>query len=162
MRLFLVPAAFLLTLYAGQPPQQSGPESFVDRMMAFDKNHDGKLTRDEITDERLLRIFDRADVNKDGIVTKEELEALYIKEGAGGQNRPPGGPGGPGGRGGGRGGFGPPPQPGQVIPRFMQDRLNLTADQKKQIDALQKEVDAKLDSILSADQKQQLKQGPGR
>ena len=31
----------------------------VVRMMAFDKKNDGKLTKDEITDERLKRLFDR-------------------------------------------------------------------------------------------------------
>ena len=79
----------------------------------------------------------------------------------------PGGFGGPGG--GGRGGFGGPgggpPQPGQILPRMLRQRLALTAEQEKQVDALQKEVDAKLDKILTSEQKQQLKQmrerGPG-
>ncbi len=44
----------------------------VVRMMAFDKKKDGKLTKDEITDERLKRLFDQADTDKDGVVTKEE------------------------------------------------------------------------------------------
>ena len=44
--------------------------------MAFDKNKDGKLTKDEITDPRLHRLFDRADADKDGVVTREELIAL--------------------------------------------------------------------------------------
>jgi Spy/CpxP family protein refolding chaperone len=75
----------------------------------------------------------------------------------------PGGPGGfPGGRGG-PGGFG---QPGQVLAPFVQDQLKLTADQKKKLEELQKEVDGKLDKILTEDQKKQLKdmqQGrPGR
>src|SRR4249919_3977597 len=48
----------------------------VTRMMAFDKNKDGKLTKNEVTDSRLHRLFDRADKNKDGVVTKEELIAL--------------------------------------------------------------------------------------
>src|SRR5258708_35029152 len=80
--------------------------SIVTRMMAFNKKKDGKLTKDEVTDERLHRLFDQADANKDGIVTKEELMALAAKlEAEGGQG---GGPGGPGGRGpGGPGGFGP-------------------------------------------------------
>jgi hypothetical protein len=145
----------------GQPPQQqpSSPGAFVERMMAFDKNHDGKLTRDEITDDRLLDIFDRADANHDGVVTKEELEALYSKEVVQNQGRGPGGAGGRGPGGPGRGGFGP--QPGQIMPGFLQDRLNLTDDQKSKIEALQKEVDAKLDAILTAEQKQQLKQGGG-
>ena len=34
---------------------------------------------------------------------------------------------------GGRGGFGGPPQPGQVMPAFLQDTLQLTAEQKKQM-----------------------------
>src|SRR5205085_1714396 len=134
-------------------PTSAGANSIVERMMAFDKNKDGKLTRDEITDERLLRLFDRADANKDGVVTREELVALATKmladQGAGGQRGgPPGeGPGGPGGRGpggpGGRGpgGFGGPPQPGQILPMFVQDQLNLTAEQKKQVEAIQKEVE---------------------
>ena len=48
-------------------------------MMTFDKNKDGKLTKDEVTDVRLHRLFDRADANKDGVVTKEELMALAAK-----------------------------------------------------------------------------------
>src|SRR5207248_6635492 len=93
-------------------------EDIVSRMMSFDKNKDGKLTRDEITDTRLLRLFDRADADKDGVVTKEELTALATALAA---EQPPNrggpgggfGPGGPGGRGpGGPGGGGGPPQPG--------------------------------------------------
>src|SRR2546423_2098392 len=53
--------------------------SVVTRMMAFDKNHDGKLTREEITDARLLRLFEQADANSDGVVTEEELTALAAK-----------------------------------------------------------------------------------
>ena len=155
--------------------------AFVSKMMAFDKNKDGKLTRDEITDERLLRLFDQADTNKDGVVTKEELTALATKmladegagggrrggpagEGPGGPNGPggrgPGGPGGPGGRG--PGGFGGPPQPGQVLPAFLQEQLKLTAEQKKELEALQKDVETRLGKILTDDQKKQLKEmGPG-
>ncbi len=147
---------------ARSPAKDFSKSSTVVRMMAFDKNHDGKLTRDEITDPRLLRLFDRADANKDGVVTKEELLALaardaeeYQEPGPG--DRGPGGPGGPGGRGG-RGRFGGPPRPGQILPPFVRERLNLTAEQRKQLDALQKEVDDKLAKILTDDQKKQLKQ----
>jgi hypothetical protein len=169
----------------------SGAESsIVTRMMAFDANKDGKLTRDEITDPRLLRVFDRADANKDGVVTKEELTALAAKieaeeggqggaggpgggpggfGGGGGGGFGPGGGGGPGGRGGfggggpggfGGGGFGGggPPQPGQVLPPMLRERLNLSADQTKQLDELQKEVDEKLAKILTDDQKRQLQE----
>src|SRR5262245_25689339 len=102
---------------AGKPGDDPGKDrkdysnsSIVTRMMAFDKNKDGKLTRDEITDPRLLRLFEQADTNKDGVVTKEALMALAAKMeaevaqggGRGGPGGPggfgPGGPGGPGGR----------------------------------------------------------------
>src|SRR6185312_1161595 len=85
--------------------------------------------------------------------------------GPGGFDGPPdgGGPGrgAPGGPGG-RGGFGPPPQPGQVLPARLQDDLKLTDDQKKQVADLQSEVDTKLAKILTADQLKQMKQMRGR
>jgi Spy/CpxP family protein refolding chaperone len=73
-------------------------------------------------------------------------------------NQPPGGQGGqrPGRRQSGgpggmeHGGF-------HVLPPFVQDKLNLTDDQKKQIEELEKQTKAKLDSILTDDQKQKLK-----
>jgi hypothetical protein len=219
-----------------QPPGGKGAEDtakqkskdfsnspIVTRMMAFDKNKDGKLTKDEVTDPRLQRLFDQADTNKDGVVTKEELMALAAKLEAeygqaggrggfggpggpgpgdfgprgrgrggrggpggpgadrgqpdrGGQGQPggfggPGGPGagGPGGfgaRGGrGPGGFGGPPRPGQIMPAFLQERLNLTEEQKKKLDELQKEVDSKLARLLTDEQRKQLEEmrqrGPG-
>ena len=193
-------ATALLSWAAAQPPAgrpaDDAPKDkakdysnapLVVRMMAFDKKKDGKLTRDEVTDERLQRLFDQADANKDGVVTKEELMALAAKldaevgpRGRGPDDRGPGdrgpggppggpddrGPGGPGDRGpGGPGGFGPP-RPGQILPGFLQNALKLTDDQKKQLDDLQKEVDAKLDKILTDDQKKQMKEmrpprGPG-
>lgn len=198
----LLGSAFLFattTAFAQQPPRggQRGGEreqakpaegNIVTQMMAFDKDKDGKLKKDEVTDERLARLFDRADANKDGTVTKEELEALAKEDtgrggqggpggpggpggGRGGQGGPggpgggrggeggfPGGPGGPGGFGGGRGGFGGMPQPGQILPAFMADQLKLTDDQKKKLDELQKETDTKLEKLLTDDQKKQLKE----
>ncbi len=172
--------AIASTLVA-QPPGQgrgnsakaAGASDLVAAMMAFDANKDGHLTRSEVTDERLLRLFDRADADKDGTVTKSELNALQVRERAAARGRSggfggPGGPGGFGGPGGGPGGFGGPggpPRPGQILPGMLRQRLSLTPDQEKQVDALQKEVDAKLAKILSAEQNEQLKQmrnrGPG-
>ena len=135
-----------------QPPRGCEGVGLVERMMALDKNKDGKLTKEEVTDERLLRLFERADANKDGTVTKEELTALAQREGGGR-------PGGPGGRPGGRpGGFGGPPAPGQIMPSFLQETLKLSDEQKKELEALQKEVDAKIEKILNDEQKKQLKE----
>jgi len=112
------------TIAMAQPPEEpreGGPKpaanraaavnEMVSRMLAFDKNNDGKLTRDEIGDSRMQRLFDQADANHDGVVTKDELTAWATKvasEDAG--NGPPRGDMGPpdGGPGGGPPGGGPP------------------------------------------------------
>jgi hypothetical protein len=64
------------------------------------------------------------------------------------KNTPGGGPGGPPGL----------PQAGQVLLSFHQDMLKLSADQKKQLEAMQKDVDKKLDGTLTEAQKKQLKE----
>ncbi|MCA9160922.1 MAG: YHYH protein [Planctomycetales bacterium] len=77
-------------------------------------------------------------------------------EGVGGPANGPGdmrGPGGPG-----RGG---PPRPGQILPNFVQDELNLSDEQKQKIEALQKNVDEELRNILTKEQLEQLKSPPG-
>jgi mRNA-degrading endonuclease RelE of RelBE toxin-antitoxin system len=67
---------------------------------------------------------------------------------------------------GGGGGFGPGggtgffQQPGQIMSDNMKERLKLTDDQKKQLEDLQKEIDAKLEKILSDDQKKTMKEPP--
>jgi hypothetical protein len=219
-KLVLCSAVLFATTATAQPPERGGQrggerggqrggereqtqpaQDLVTRMMAFDKDKDGKLKKDDITDERLQRLFDRADANKDGVVTKEELQALATQEAAAGGGRGgPGGPGGPGGERGGRGGdggrgrggeggpggFGGPggpggfgggrggpggfmmPQPGQILPAFLAEQLKLTDDQKKQVEELQKETTAKLEKLLTDDQKKTLKEmkergpmGPG-
>lgn len=61
---------------------------------------------------------------------------------------PPGGPGGPGG----------PPAPGQVLPFFLRDMLNLSPEQRKAIDALQKTIDDTLAATLTDAQKKTFKE----
>lgn len=146
----------------GRP--ESSPDAFVNRMMAYDANRDGKLTRNEITDERLLELFERADSNHDGIVTSTELKALYIAESAWLENdRPPDRREGPG-RGPrpdrGRGGPSPLRQqsPGQVLSESTQRALNLTPEQRASLAEIQREVDARLDGLLTPAQKSQLRQ----
>ena len=137
---------------------QAGDDT-VNRMMEFDANKDGKLTRQEVTDERLARLFDHADADKNGTVTRAELIALVAAEparrGGPGGFGPPSGFGPPGGGPPG-GGFGP----GEILPPMFQSRLNLSAEQKTQIEALQKEVDAGLEKIFNDEQKAQWKAMP--
>lgn len=52
---------------------------------------------------------------------------------------------------------GPPPfELGKVLPPFVRDDLDLTADQEKEIAALEKEVKERLEKILTADQKKKV------
>jgi Spy/CpxP family protein refolding chaperone len=44
-----------------------------------------------------------------------------------------------------------------ALPAFVADQLNLTDDQKKQLESLDKEVKEKLDNILTDEQKTKLK-----
>jgi hypothetical protein len=66
---------------------------------------------------------------------------------------------------GGPGGMFRFPPPGEILPLPLQDVLQLTAEQKKQLAELQKEVDAKLEKLLTEDQRKQFKEmkerGPG-
>ena len=68
---------------------------------------------------------------------------------------PQAGDGGQGGQGGpaDQGGHHAGPPPGfHLLPRFVEDKLSLTDDQKQQVDQLEKETKAKLEKILTADQ----------
>ena len=150
----LLVAASLATAQRPGGGREAG-DDLVSRMMEFDKDKDGKLTKAEVTDARLLRLFDRADADKDGIVTRDELAALAAREqtkdrgGPPGFGPPPGGPGGP---------MMAPPRPGEVLPPMIQQRLRLTPEQRAQVAELQKEVDARLETILNAEQRTQLKE----
>jgi hypothetical protein len=144
----------------------SGGGGLVARMMRYDKNKDGKLQKSEVTDQRLKRIFEQADADKDGTLTNEELTAFAAQEqtkartargGGPGGFGPPGSDGPPGFGGPGGPGMGPP-RPGEILPRFLRERLELSAVQEKQIEDLQKDVDARLEKILTAEQRAQLKE----
>lgn len=66
--------------------------------------------------------------------------------------------GAPGGTPGGFGGFGGGGQPGQILSQAAQGTLRLTDDQKKELEAIQKEVDARLEKVLTEEQRTQLKE----
>jgi len=78
----LLLGAFMLLEADAQPggSKRETATQFADRLFEFDKNKDGKLTKDEVTDTRLHALFERADANNDGTVTREELESLFTRE----------------------------------------------------------------------------------
>ncbi len=65
-----------------------GVDDVVARVLAFDKNNDGKITRDELP-ERMQFLIERGDTNKDGALDKAEIKMLATTRAAA-----PGGPGG--------------------------------------------------------------------
>ena len=58
------------------------------------------------------------------------------------------------------GGFGPAVPPGQVMTGIVRELLAISPEQAKELDEVQKIVDSRLDSLLTADQREQLKQPP--
>jgi hypothetical protein len=65
-----------------------------------------------------------------------------------------------GGPPGGAAAFGPAPRLGQLLPSFLQNVLNLNADQKKQLAALEKQLADSLGKLLSDEQKKLYQQRP--
>ncbi|MFO0909647.1 MAG: EF-hand domain-containing protein [Isosphaeraceae bacterium] len=74
----------------GGPGGGFNPEALVNQMLAFDKNKDGKLAKEELP-ERLQGLLDRADTNKDGFIDRDELTTLARQRAGGGPGRGPGG-----------------------------------------------------------------------
>ncbi len=139
--------------HRGGPPGQGGnSENMIQQIMALDANGNGGLTPAEVTDLRLQTLLQQADTDSSGSVTLTELTTAMNK-------KPGQGMGGPG-MGGGHGGPGGPPRPGEIMPGFIQDQLQLTDTQRQQLATLQSGVDAQLLQILTTQQIQQLTAGP--
>ena len=79
----------------GGPGGQGGPQmqqrgstqfNFADRIMSYDENNDGKVSKDELPS-RMQRLMDRGDENKDGFIDKSEAKKLSdsMSGGRGGQ-----------------------------------------------------------------------------
>jgi hypothetical protein len=61
-------------------PGRLGADDVVERIMAFDKNKDGKVTKDELA-ERMHNLITRGDANKDGALDKNEIKKLATAPG---------------------------------------------------------------------------------
>ncbi len=64
-------------------PGGPGGGNFVERVMGFDKNGDGKVTKDEMPNQMQERILQRADTNGDGAIDKEEVKKFAEQMGQG-------------------------------------------------------------------------------
>jgi hypothetical protein len=106
------------------PPPPISVEEIVERIMAFDKNKDGKVTRDELP-ERMQHLIELGDTNGDGALDKEEIRKLAIKLAAS-----------PGGSGGdirvSGFGVGPGPRAGPGPLEGIVDDLKLPGQKKEQ------------------------------
>lgn len=80
-------------------------DRFIERMMSYDENEDGKLSKDELPERLAERMFDRLDADGDGLLDDNEMKAFATQRTEAGAGR--GGRRGRQGRG--RGGFGGAP-----------------------------------------------------
>src|SRR5262245_57613430 len=101
--------------FGGRGGRGLSADQIVDHLMSFDKNKDGKITKDELP-ERMQALIARGDGNKDNVLDRDEVRKLAGDLARDGDFRlvdGAGGPGGPGGRG-----FGGPGGPGRGGPPF--------------------------------------------
>jgi Spy/CpxP family protein refolding chaperone len=134
----------------GGPGRGVSADELVERIMSFDKNKDGKVTKDELP-ERMHYLLELGDTNKDGALDKDEIKALAAKLQREGPPRRPGAPPAPG-----RDGDGPPPPPppppGPGGPERALEELRLSDKQKEQahkiLDAHHEEMRKLRDKLL--------------
>jgi hypothetical protein len=122
----------------------AGPEQ--DRLRLTEDQKKDVLALQKAIDGRFDRVLTEAQ--------KKQIKSVF--------SPPPGPP--PGGLG-----PGDPQQPGKIFSPGQQDSLKLSDAQRRRLDEIQKEIDARLETLLTEDQKKQLQamrrrpgDGPGR
>src|SRR5262249_7298877 len=131
-------------------------DQIVERLMSFDKDNDGKLTKDELP-ERMQGLIARGDTNKDGALDKEEIRKLastltrddFVGNfgGFGGFKGKGQGKGGVGGPFAGKGPVGPKGGPrGAAVAAL--DELSLTGTTKEKAEAIVKAHQADVRRLL--------------
>jgi len=133
-----------------------GPSSQPGMVMSNPEQNRLKLTEDQKKD--LVTLQKAVDGRFENVLTdaqKKQLKSVFAPGGP-----PPGNPGNADG-----------PQPGKILSLGQQDTLKLSPEQRKRMTEIQKEIDAKLETLLTEDQKKQLQamrqsppggQGPGQ
>lgn len=71
----IIVAMAVFSFFRKRGPVGPTPDEMVNELLAFDKNGDGQLSKDELS-ERMLGLITRGDVNQDGILTRDELRKL--------------------------------------------------------------------------------------
>ena len=126
---------------AGAGADGDGPSPQPGHVMAVPEQNRLKLTDDQKKD--VLALQKAVDGRFDRVLTaaqKKQIKTVFAPPGP-----PPGGPG-----------PGDPPQPGKIFSPTQQDTLKLSAAQRKRLEEIQKELDARLETLLTEDQKRQL------
>lgn len=75
--LLLLMVIIAVGIWVFKKPKHTGPspDEVVKELLEFDKNGDGQLSKDEVS-ERMQGLFVRGDANQDFVLTKEELRKL--------------------------------------------------------------------------------------
>jgi Spy/CpxP family protein refolding chaperone len=132
---------------ASQPDASAGgpaPPARPGQIIAGSELDRLKLTEDQRRDlSALQKVIDERFNNVLNEVQKKQLKIVFAPGGP-----PPGGPN--------PGGAGSSPQPGKILSAAHQDTLKLSAEQKKRLEEIQKEVDTRLATLLTEEQKRQL------
>lgn len=65
----------LFSIFKKREPSGPTPDEIVQELLEFDRNGDGQLSKDELS-ERMQGLFTRGDTNQDGILSHDELRKM--------------------------------------------------------------------------------------